>query len=175
MQRRPLAQLLLTSTHQTHQCSTTTVTQRSLNGRGDWGLAAADVGAAGAGYQLTVLVAEVVLDDYEGHVTGAARFSVDVSDAGCAGQDVAGADGEEGFDPLAGHVDGAIELEVEVCGFVEADEGGYKRGRGYDIAVGTRGGGFFVDKKRVGLSDGAGETEHHLSGDGVGGLEVVSA
>ena len=133
------------------------------------------MGAAGAGYQLAVLVAEVVLDDYEGHVTRAARFSVDVGDAGCAGQDVAGADGEEGFDPLAGHVDGAIKLEVEVCGFVEVDKGGDEGGRSDDIAVGSPGGGFFVDKEGVGLSDCAGETEHHLSGDGVSGLEVVSA
>ena len=139
------------------------------------GLAAADVGAAGAGYQLIILIAEVVLDDYEGHVSRAARFSVDVSDAGCAGQYVTGAYGEERLDPLAGHVDGAIELKVKVRGFVEADEGGDKGGRCDDIAVGTRGGGFFVDKKGVGLSDGAGETEHHLSGDGVSGLEVVSA
>ena len=133
------------------------------------------MGAAGAGYQLVVLVEEVVLDDYEGHVTRAARFSIDVSDAGCAGQYVAGTDGQEGFDPLAGHVDGAIELKVKISGFVEADEGGDKGGRGDDIAVGARGGSFFVDKEGVGLSDCAGETEHHLSGDGVGGLEVVSA
>ena len=142
---------------------------------GGEGLAAADVGAAGAGYQFAVLVAEVVLDDYEGHVPRAARFSVDVSDAGGAGQNVTRADGQEGFDPLAGHVDGAIELKVKISGFVEADKGGDKGGRGDDIAVRARGGGFFVDKERVGLSDGAGETEYHLSGDGVGSLEVVSA
>ena len=117
-------------------------------------LAAADVGAAGAGYQVSVLIYEAVLDDYEGHVSCAAGLTVYISKTGGAGEGVAGTDGEKGLDPLAGHVDGAIELEVEVGGFFETDEGSDEGGRGDDVAVGATGGGFLVDKEGVGLSDG---------------------
>ena len=125
------------------------------------------MGAAGAGYEGTVMVAEVVLDDYEDHVAGAASLAVDVSYSCGAGEDIAGADGEEGLDPLAGHVDGAFEAEVEVGGFLEADEGADKGGRGNYVAVGTFGCSFLINEERVGLANGAGEAQYHFPGDGM--------
>ena len=114
-----------------------------------------------------------MLDDYEGHVPRAASLAVDVRDPRRAGEDVAGTDGEEGFDPLAGHVDRAFELEVQVGGFVGADEGCDEGGRGDDIAVGATGGGFLVDEERVGLADGTREAQDHFTGDGMGRLVEV--
>ena len=73
-------------------------------------LAAADVGAAGAGHEIAALVMEAVFDDYEYHVSGAAGLAVHISETGGAGEGVAGTDGEKGLDPLACHVDGPIEL-----------------------------------------------------------------
>ena len=74
------------------------------------------MGAAGAGYEVAVLVVEAVLDDYEGHVSGAAGLAVDVCESGGAGEGVAGTDGEKGLDPLAGHVDGPSNCRLRSGG-----------------------------------------------------------